>query len=78
MNEVEVKILNINRKEIEKKLVALGAKKVFDDKVSALFFDSDEKEVRHNNKQLRLRTEGKKAVLTIKRKIPDKTATLHL
>jgi len=71
MNEVEVKILNIDRKKIEAKLISLGAKKVFDDKVSALFFKS-KTDKPHKHLQLRLRTEGTKAVLTLKTRIPDK------
>src|SRR3989338_4016511 len=39
MQEIEIKILEINRKDIEKKLLALGAVKKFDGIIQALYFD---------------------------------------
>jgi hypothetical protein len=39
MKEIEAKFLNINRKELEKKLKKLGAKKVFDSLIEIKQFD---------------------------------------
>ena len=69
MIETEVKILEIDRKEVEDKLISIGAKKVFDDKVNASFFDFEDGSLKKSGTVLRLRTEGKKAVLTLKEPI---------
>lgn len=72
MREIEVKILNINRKEVEKKLVSLGAKKVFEGIVEGCFFDFKDNSIRKSRKTLRLRKENNKVVLTFKNPIPHK------
>ena len=41
MKEVEVKILDVNRKKVEDKLISLGAKKIFDDEMYAILFDNE-------------------------------------
>lgn len=66
MTELEVKILDINRESVERKLVALGAKKTFDDDIHAVYYDLQDNALKKTGKALRLRTEGKRAVLTLK------------
>lgn len=66
MIEIEVKILEINRESIEKKLNALGAKKIFDDDIRAVYYDLPDSRLKKTGKALRLRTEGNKTVLTLK------------
>jgi len=69
MNEIEVKILNIDKKEIIKKLIKLKAKKSFEGVIQGEFFDYPNKKLQKNNELLRLRTAGKKAFLTFKGKL---------
>jgi len=71
MNEVELKILEINRPEIEKKLIELGAKKVFDDIIDALIIDFEDNKISNNKSLLRLRKEGNLNVLTFKSDCKD-------
>lgn len=66
MKEIEVKILDINRSEMEAKLLALGAVLHFDGELSAVFFDFPDKRIRENKGVLRLRKEGEKVMLTHK------------
>lgn len=74
MNEVEVKILEIEREKIIDKLLKLGAKKVFDDIIYAVKFDTPDRKLEKEDKMLRLRMEGKKAVMTFKKKISKDNA----
>jgi len=69
MHETEIKILEIDRKEIEKKLISMGAKKVFDDEIHAIYYDFPDKSLKNANKVLRLRKEGGKSVLTCKKNL---------
>jgi len=66
MTEIEIKILEINRAKIEEKLLALGAHKVFDDEIHALYYDLPDKRLKTAGITLRLRKEGAKAFLTLK------------
>lgn len=66
MTEIEVKILEINRVQVEERLIALGAKKTFDDDIHAIYYDLQDNILRNTGKALRLRREGKKTVLTLK------------
>lgn len=61
--EYEARVLEIDKEKLEKKLIALGAKKVadFDYKRKVYNFKPASR-----NKWIRLRTDGKKATLTIK------------
>jgi len=76
MKEIEVKILNVNEKEIITKLKKLGAKKVFEGKIIALYFDFKNNELSKEGKLIRLRTKGKMAELTFKKKISKKEAKI--
>lgn len=66
MTEIEVKILEINRESVEKKLIALGAKKIFDDEIHAIYYDLPDNSLKKTGKALRLRREGKRTILTLK------------
>jgi len=72
--EIEVKILEINRADVEARLSALGAKKVFDGKIHALYFDLPDQHLKRSGLTLRLRMEGRKAVLTLKKDISNAAA----
>lgn len=66
MTEIEVKILEINRDSVEKKLIALGARKIFDDEIHAIYYDLQDNGLKKTGKALRLRKEGKETILTLK------------
>ena len=68
MDEIEVKILNIDEKDVIRKLDNLGAKKVFDGIIESYFYDKDNK-LKKNNDLLRLRRMGDKTLLTFKHKV---------
>lgn len=68
MEEIEVKILEVNRAKVEKILANLGAKKVFDGDIETLFFDFKKKGTIIKQKNvLRLRKEQDKIELTYKK-----------
>ncbi len=77
MKEIEVKILNIDRKQVEAKIIALGAKKVFDGEVNASLFDFPNKSIKDSGKTCRLRTVGENAFLTFKTPIPHDTVKIR-
>jgi len=72
--EIEVKVLEINRTDIEARLGTLGAKKVFDGTIHALYFDLPDRRLKRSGLTLRIRTEGRKAVLTLKVDVPNAAA----
>jgi len=41
MEEIEIKILDTKHEDLEPKLISLGAKKIFDDELYAVFFDTE-------------------------------------
>lgn len=66
MREVEVKILDINVEEIKKKLLELGAKKIFDGKIHYKTFDFSDNFLRNKRQHLRVRKMGDKVEVTHK------------
>jgi predicted adenylyl cyclase CyaB len=66
MQEIEVKILDINREMIENKLTSLGAIKVFDDDILTLFLDTQNSQIRKRKDVLRLRKVKNTVELTYK------------
>ena len=66
MTEVEVKILNINPEEIRKKLLDLGAKRIFNGKLEAKVFDFPGEKLRKSGAHLRIRKTGDKIEITYK------------
>jgi adenylate cyclase class 2 len=71
MREAEIKILGITRAKVEAKLLSLGAKKVFDDEIHALYYDDAAGSIRDRKGVLRLRREGNRTVLTYKSHVGD-------
>ncbi len=67
MHEIEVKILEVNRKEVEAKLVQFGAKKVFEGELNAVMFDFEDERIKNAKDLLRLRKAGNKVILTYKK-----------
>ncbi len=66
MKEIEVKILEIDKGALEKKLRALGAKKVFDGPVDVRLYDTPRGELNKRGIVVRLRKKGEGGEFTIK------------
>ncbi len=69
MDEIEVKILDIDRKAVEKRLADLGFRKAFDGEVVTLFFDFPDSRIREAGDMLRLRRKGEASSITYKKKL---------
>lgn len=69
MKEIELKILNIDRSVLEKKLIDLGAEKTFDGDLKMYFFDDSSESIRKNKQCLRLRRYGNKVFLAFKQSL---------
>ncbi len=67
MEEIEVKILEVNRAKAEKTLTNLGAEKVFDGDIETMFFDFKKGTIIKQKNVLRLRKEPDKIELTYKK-----------
>lgn len=76
MKEIEVKILEVNRDKVVKKILALGGKKVFEDYLDAIYFDTKDNTLKNDNVTLRIRKEGEKSVITSKEKINTQSEKL--
>ena len=74
MYEIEVKILEVNRKELEKKLISIGAKKISQKEIETFFFDSKDYSFKKANSLLRLRKEKDRSTLTFKKLIDNNKA----
>lgn len=66
MREIEVKILEIDKSAIEKKLRAFGAKKVFDGTIDCRYYDLPSRSLQKRGIVLRLRRKGMCGELTVK------------
>lgn len=77
MKEIEIKVLDIDRSAIEERLKVLCAKKIFDDKIHALYYDSSDNAVRRRGCVLRLRKEGGRSILTLKKDIDSAEAKIR-
>jgi len=64
--EIELKVLEIDVKEIQRKLVQLGAKKVEDCIIRDRIFDFSDRRIEKKGDVLRVRQQGNKTVLTYK------------
>ncbi len=73
MQEVEVKFLNINTKEIENKLKEIGAEKVFEKLYRRRVFDYPDLKFNDKGAYIRLRDEGDKITLTFKQRLGVKS-----
>lgn len=69
MEEIEVKVIEINKEETIKKLIELGAKKVFEGDLYAVSYDFEDDRLAKDHAFIRLRKKGDKAFLTYKKKI---------
>ena len=74
--EIEVKILEINRSSIVEKLLKLEAKKSFDGEMLALFYDREDDNIHKMGDVLRLRKEGDTTVLTYKKFVSQEGAKI--
>jgi predicted adenylyl cyclase CyaB len=66
MQEIEVKILEINRRKVEDTLARMGATKTFDGEVKTLFYDFKDGSIVKARNVMRLRSENNHFVLTYK------------
>lgn len=66
MQEIELKILNIDTEDVEERLLKSGAKKIGTYSVKDEFYDFPDKEIQTKGEVLRLRLIGDKAYLTYK------------
>lgn len=71
MEEIEVKILNVDGRQVERKLIHLGAKKVFDGEIETFFFDFKNHSMIKARNLIRLRREGDRTVLAFKKFLSD-------
>ncbi len=69
MQEVEVKILEIDPNDVEQKLFSLGAEKIFDGEISGYIYDFPDGKLNKKRQVLRLRKEGDKVMLASKQKL---------
>lgn len=67
MKEIEVKILEIDRKEIEETLTFLGAEKILNSDIQTIFFDFQDGAIIKAKDVLRLRKEQNQIELTYKK-----------
>ena len=77
MKEIEIKILGIDRKAVEERLVRLGAKKILDGEIHALYYDFADAALKNSGCALRLRLEGAKSVLCLKKFVESKEAKIR-
>ena len=72
--EFEARVLDINQKEVEKRLIELGAEKVADFDYKRKVYDFNPKT---DNKWIRLRTDGNTTTLTIKEYVENSIDGTH-
>jgi predicted adenylyl cyclase CyaB len=76
MKEIEVKIIDVNRSELEKALEVLGAQKTFDGDIQTIFFDFESGTITKHGNLLRIRKNPKKTELTYKKVKHTQTAKI--
>ncbi len=74
MEEIEAKILEVDRPKLERTLMGLGAKKVFDHEILTLLYDFKNGTIIEQKNVLRLRKEQEKVELTFKKVTYTRTA----
>jgi len=77
MKEIEIKIIEIDRKKVENKLATIGAAKTFDSDVETWFFDFRNDTISRAKDLLRLRRVGDKADLTFKKFVQSQSAKVR-
>ncbi|MDP2873702.1 MAG: CYTH domain-containing protein [bacterium] len=73
MEEIEVKFLTIDPQKMQEKLVAIGAKKVFEKTYRRRVFDYPDLRMHKDGAWLRLRDEGEKITLSYKHRLGQKS-----
>jgi len=73
MQENEVKFLNIDPEEIEKRLEEIGAEKIFDKIYKRRVFDNPDLSLNKKGAYLRVRDEGDKVTFTFKQRLGIKS-----
>ncbi|WP_051203847.1 class IV adenylate cyclase [Hugenholtzia roseola] len=71
MNEIEVKILEIDKNQVIEKLRRLGAIQTFEGELAAIYYDYPENTLGTEKKVLRLRKKGTTNELTFKAALPN-------
>jgi predicted adenylyl cyclase CyaB len=74
MEEIEAKILEVDRPKLERTLMILGAKKVFDHEILTLLYDFKNGTIIEQKNVLRLRKEQERVELTFKKVTYTRTA----
>jgi len=77
MKEIEIKIIEIDRKKVEDSLATLGAAKTFDGDVETWFFDFQDDTITRARNLLRLRKIGDETVLTFKKFVESHSAKIR-
>ena len=78
MEEIEVKILEINLERIVSKLEELGAEEVFSGEIKAYHYDLPNEPITRKGDVLRLRKKGDKAEFVYKEKQESKVAKVNI
>ena len=76
MQEIEAKILEINREGVESSLLRMGARKVFEGEIETFFYDFKDGSIVKSRNVLRLRREGADVVLTFKNVLASEGAKM--
>ena len=76
MEEIEVKILEVDKMEVIERLRGLGARKIFDGDVITTYFDFEDRRLAKEGKILRLRKKGDQVELTYKKEISKAKAKI--
>jgi adenylate cyclase, class 2 len=74
MEEFEIKFLEVNVPELEKKLLVIGAKKVAEYEYSIVLFDYPDFRLDKDHSWLKLRTDGKETTVSFKKRIGVKSS----
>jgi predicted adenylyl cyclase CyaB len=77
MKEIEIKIIEIDRKRVEDNLATLGAAKTFDDDVKTWFFDFQGNTITRARNLLRLRRIGNRTDLGFKKSVDSQSAKVR-
>jgi len=77
MKEIEIKIIEIDRKRVQDDLATLGATKTFDGDVETWFFDFHGDTIMRARDLLRLRRVGDKTDLTFKKFVESRSAKVR-
>jgi adenylate cyclase class 2 len=78
MNEIEVKILEVDVPGLEKKLIELGGKKVFDGQITSVAFDFPDRRFSDDEILIRLRKKGNESELTVKKLVETKQSKISI